>query len=306
MKSLSFKKKGFTIVELVIVIAVIGILAAVLIPSFVNMSKKANMTSDEVAVRNMNMLLASEFVDKKPKELKEVIDMLDDNGYNVNSLTPLTSGYVFVWNSTDNKIDLLESSKVTGDKLFDLSKGASFINVKVGTKEELMTALNKGNDVTLTNNIEVSDTFNIVGDVTIDMNKHTLNASANTARPFNLTNGSALTINASGAHIECGKYGLVNIPAGNSGTVILNGGYYKANTDNGSFIKVRTGEITKNTKVNIVLNKVNYTDESNDGYIINPVSNDRTTFLGDLNITIDGGSYEAHGGIISKTQATIQ
>lgn len=306
MKSLSFKKKGFTIVELVIVIAVIGILAAVLIPSFVNMSKKANMTSDEVAVRNMNMLLASEFVDKKPKELKEVIDMLDDNGYNVNSLTPLTSGYVFVWNSTDNKIDLLESSKVTGDKLFDLSKGASFINVKVGTKEELMTALNKGNDVTLTNNIEVSDTFNIVGDVTIDMNKHTLNASANTARPFNLTNGSALTINASGAHIECGKYGLVNIPAGNSGTVILNGGYYKANTNNGSFIKVRTGEITKNTKVNIVLNKVNYTDESNDGYIINPVSNDRTTFLGDLNITIDGGSYEAHSGIISKTQATIQ
>jgi hypothetical protein len=138
------------------------------------------------------------------------------------------------------------------------------------------------------------------------MNKHTLNASANTARPFNLTNGSTLTINADKATIECGKYGLVNIPAGNSGTVILNGGYYKANTDNGSFIKVRTGEITKNTKVNIILNKVNYVDESNDGYIINPVSNDRTAFLGDLNITIDGGSFKAHSGIISKSKANIK
>ncbi len=34
-------KKGFTIVELVIVIAVIAILAAVLIPSFSSLNKKA-------------------------------------------------------------------------------------------------------------------------------------------------------------------------------------------------------------------------------------------------------------------------
>lgn len=36
------RKKGFTIVELVIVIAVIAILAAVLIPTFSNVIKKAN------------------------------------------------------------------------------------------------------------------------------------------------------------------------------------------------------------------------------------------------------------------------
>lgn len=37
-------RKGFTITELVIVIAVIAILAAVLIPTFSNLIKKANMT----------------------------------------------------------------------------------------------------------------------------------------------------------------------------------------------------------------------------------------------------------------------
>ena len=37
--------KGFTIVELIIVIAVIGILAAILIPAFSNIIEKANAKS---------------------------------------------------------------------------------------------------------------------------------------------------------------------------------------------------------------------------------------------------------------------
>ena len=50
-------KRGFTIVELVIVIAVIAILAAVLIPTFSNLVKKANRSADIQLVRNMNMAL---------------------------------------------------------------------------------------------------------------------------------------------------------------------------------------------------------------------------------------------------------
>ena len=38
-------KKGFTIVELVIVIGVIGILSAILIPTFVNVTNKANIAA---------------------------------------------------------------------------------------------------------------------------------------------------------------------------------------------------------------------------------------------------------------------
>lgn len=50
MKKLN--KKGFTIVELVIVIAVIGILSAVLIPTFSNLTDKANQSAAEQAVVN--------------------------------------------------------------------------------------------------------------------------------------------------------------------------------------------------------------------------------------------------------------
>ena len=45
-------KKGFTIVELVIVIGVIGILSAILIPTFVNLTNKANAAREQEEVRN--------------------------------------------------------------------------------------------------------------------------------------------------------------------------------------------------------------------------------------------------------------
>ena len=45
-------KNGFTIVELVIVIAVIGILAAVLIPTFSGIVEKANRTAALENARN--------------------------------------------------------------------------------------------------------------------------------------------------------------------------------------------------------------------------------------------------------------
>ena len=47
-----FNKKGFTIVELVIVIAVIAILAAVLIPTFSKVIQNANKSAAMQAARN--------------------------------------------------------------------------------------------------------------------------------------------------------------------------------------------------------------------------------------------------------------
>ena len=55
------KKKGFTIVELVIVIAVIGILSAVLIPTFANLVSKANESAKQQGLANAYTQYASEY-----------------------------------------------------------------------------------------------------------------------------------------------------------------------------------------------------------------------------------------------------
>ncbi|HHT87284.1 MAG TPA: prepilin-type N-terminal cleavage/methylation domain-containing protein, partial [Clostridiales bacterium] len=52
MSKANAKKRAFTIVELIIVIAVIGILAAILIPAFSNIIAKANAKSALSDARN--------------------------------------------------------------------------------------------------------------------------------------------------------------------------------------------------------------------------------------------------------------
>ena len=67
-------KKGFTIVELVIVIAVIAILAAVLIPTFSNIIKKANDSSDLQTARNIMIEFVAQENAQVPTEYYVQID----------------------------------------------------------------------------------------------------------------------------------------------------------------------------------------------------------------------------------------
>ena len=105
-------KKGFTIVELVIVIAVIAILAAVLIPTFSSLVKKANLSSDMQAVRQMNTALANaQAINGKPKNIDEAMKVIADAGYDVDAWNPLTAGYEVYWYKTDNVCILYNASK---------------------------------------------------------------------------------------------------------------------------------------------------------------------------------------------------
>lgn len=103
-------KRGFTLVELVIVIAVIAILSAILIPTFSNLVKQANLSADYVAVKNMNTALELYTPDNgKPANLYEARQALSESGFNAHkNLIPVTTGHSFLWNSEDNVIMLVE------------------------------------------------------------------------------------------------------------------------------------------------------------------------------------------------------
>ena len=102
-------KNGFTIVELVIVIAVISILAAVLIPTFSNLVKKANIANDTALAKNINTALtAYEAINGKVDEFSDVIAAARDAGYIISNLNPTTEGCYFVWESDSNQILLVD------------------------------------------------------------------------------------------------------------------------------------------------------------------------------------------------------
>ncbi len=109
-------KKGFTIVELVIVIAVIAILAAVLIPNISRLVQKANESSDIQAVRNMNTFLAAEGATGDVNSILDVYDIFADSGYNVDSYSPLYSGRHFYYDKQYNQILYVETK--SGKVLF--------------------------------------------------------------------------------------------------------------------------------------------------------------------------------------------
>ena len=104
-------KKGFTIVELVIVIAVIAILAAVLIPTFASIVKKANIAADTQLTKNLNTALAAaEAGEDAPDTFTEVLKVLRDSGYLVGNLNPTTEGWYYVWESESNQILLVDGN----------------------------------------------------------------------------------------------------------------------------------------------------------------------------------------------------
>lgn len=102
------KYKGFTIVELVIVIAVVAVLAAVLIPTFSAIIKRTNISADTQVARNMNVILASESVSDIPMTPVKVKELLGKNG--ITDFTPQTRFYTFYWLANENVIILADES----------------------------------------------------------------------------------------------------------------------------------------------------------------------------------------------------
>lgn len=63
-KVVNKKKKGFTLIELIIVIAIIAILAAIAIPKFATIRHNANVTTDIANAKNIHSVVAQKLADE--------------------------------------------------------------------------------------------------------------------------------------------------------------------------------------------------------------------------------------------------
>ena len=97
------KKRGFTIIELTIVVAVIAILSAVLIPTFASIIKKAKQSSDEQAVRSMNTVVQT--ITEEDPDIFDVAAALSESGFATETgLYPTLKNHAFYWHKPTNTI----------------------------------------------------------------------------------------------------------------------------------------------------------------------------------------------------------
>ena len=93
-------KKGFTLVELIIVIAVIALLAAVLIPTFSSLIQKANQAKDEALVSNLNKAIA--LSTEKYDTVYDVLGAVKENaGFDVAKISASVSEHEILWDSVN-------------------------------------------------------------------------------------------------------------------------------------------------------------------------------------------------------------
>ncbi len=104
-------KRGFTIVELVVVIVVIAILAAVLIPTISNLVSKANKNKDTQLVRNLNTALAADV--NKHNTMSEALAAAAEFGYDVAKINASEKDNEILWDSVNDVFCYLDEGKVT-------------------------------------------------------------------------------------------------------------------------------------------------------------------------------------------------
>ena len=104
-------KKGFTIVELIIVIAVIAVLAAVLIPTFSNLIQKANVAADQTLIKNLNTALAMDTSVSKHVTMTQALEATKANGFDVEKIVARATDNKILWDSVNDCFAYSEKGK---------------------------------------------------------------------------------------------------------------------------------------------------------------------------------------------------
>ena len=101
-------KKGFTLVELLVVIAIVAILATVAVIGYTSFTKKADISNDTVIAKELTTLIQATDINDPVENFDDVMSVLYANGFYLANLNTKTEGCFFVWDSANNQILLVD------------------------------------------------------------------------------------------------------------------------------------------------------------------------------------------------------
>lgn len=251
-------KKGFTIVELIIVIAVIAILAAVLIPTFSNLIKRANVANDTALVRNLNTALAADGA-KQHDTMREALAAANAFGYDVSKINAKADGNEILWDSyndcfvymDESGINYIPDSQIKGEA----GKGAQLWHiVNKGISDISPEYSNYLGEGTYAEPLEVSTGLD-VGDHT-EVTEVVYNGKGENVIIY--MNGGKLTVNESNATAQQYFYGWASQADITTGTSCFHvyGKIGNATVSKGKIIAEKDSAVfVKNAKANTVVEK---------------------------------------------------
>ena len=206
----------------------------------------------------------------------------NDNDFNVEGGLSIDLGVTLVATQYTYEKD------ATGDQY---DKDAEF-TYPILCLNDLKAAAENGGNYELVKDIVIGEeTIPVKNDLKIWMKNYDIDGSANLSRIFEMQDGTSLTIYGQSGEVKMGKYGVVNIPAGNDATVVLNGGTYTGNSNNGAPVMPRgDGDIS------ITFKDVTIIDSGATSYIYN-----ESAYNGNnITLTVDGGEYTAGLGFVTR------